>query len=292
MRIGLAALVIGCSGGAPDDHSGTPDSTTTTTDSRPTTTTTTTTDSETGSSDTGTPSTGPIDGLLFEEDFETTDRDTIPAGYRNFVGWQVDNSNNDLSKDVFAVVDTDRVHRGSRALHVRGGGQPAQITKELPGGLDRLYVRFWMWTTEKLGAAPGRNHEHVIALRASSGNASNEVRFGEIKGVIGTNEVPSDDISPKADQWGTGPEISAGQWHCMEVSFDARNDPHVLRASRDGEEVHAITDTSQWNNRTAPSTFLQGKFGELVVGWHSFSNLVNEVWFDDLVVATEPVTCP
>lgn len=229
--------------------------------------------------------------VLFEEDFEGEAVGQVPEGWQTFVGWVVNNGLNSLSSAVFAVVDEDRVRGGSRALHVQGGANPAQITRALPGGADRVFVRAWVYPTVQLGASPGRNHETLIGLRAGSGTASDEVRFGEIKGVIGTNEVPSDDISPTYDQWGTGPIIEPGGWRCIEVAFLGDTGSHEVRAWRDGELVHAVDDPSQWNNRVLGETFLDGKFGEVVLGWHSFSNLDHELWIDDVVVATERIGC-
>lgn len=239
----------------------------------------------------GTPGTVDPAAVLFAEDFEDTTVGEVPAGWSDFVGWVVDNGQNQLSNSVFAVVDDDRARNGTHGLHVSGGANPAQITRPLPEGADRVFVRVWLWTSVQLGQSPGRNHETLIGLRTGSGTASDEVRFGEIKGVIGTNEVPSDDISPPYDQWGQGPVIPPDGWRCVEVAFLADETPHVLRAWHDGEEVHAVTDASQWNNRVLGDTFLDGKFGEIVVGWHSFSNLDNELWFDDVVVATERIGC-
>jgi hypothetical protein len=228
--------------------------------------------------------------VLFEEDFDGGTVGAVPDGWDTFVGWVVNNGQNTPDASVFALVDDDRARSG-RALHVRGGANPAQITRPLPDGADRLYVRAWVWPTVQLGASPGRNHETLIGLRAGSGTASDEVRFGEIKGVIGTNEVPSDDISPLYDQWGEGPTIAPDGWRCVEVAFLGDGDSHEVHAWRDGEEVHAIDDPSQWNNRVLGETFLDGKFGEVVLGWHSFSNLDHELWFDDVVVATERIGC-
>jgi hypothetical protein len=145
--------------------------------------------------------------------------------------------------------------------------------------------------TGSLGQAPGRNHETLLGVRKSVGAAHDELRFGEIKGVIGVNEVPSDNISPRMALWGGGPEISAGSWHCLEVAFRGDTSPHEVRAYRDGEEIFAVNDPAQWQNGPLSPTFLDGKFVELIVGWHSFSNYANELWFDDLVVASAPVGC-
>lgn len=228
--------------------------------------------------------------VLFAEDFDATDLGAVPAGWSTFVGWIVDNPQNTLASAVFAAVDDDRARAG-RALHVRGGANPAQITHPLPVGTDRVYVRAWVWLTVQLGASPGRNHETLIGLRAGPGTASDEVRFGEIKGTLGTNEVPSDDLSPTYPSWGAGPTIAPGGWRCVEVAFLGDSASQEIHAWRDGEEVHAIDDPSDWNNHVLGETFLDGKFGEVVLGWHSFSNLDHELWIDDVVVASERIGC-
>ena len=165
------------------------------------------------------------------------------------------------------------------------------LTRPLPPNTERIYVRSYVWLTEQLGQNPGNNHESLIGVRGTPGQASDEVRFGEIKGVVGTNEVPSDDISPTMEQWGMGPLIAAGQWNCIEVAFVADEGPDRVEAWNNGEQVHLVDDPSQWNNMVLGDDFLTGKFVEFVIGWHSFSNYDNDVWFDDVVVALERVGC-
>ncbi|MEM9458657.1 MAG: hypothetical protein AAGF11_31060 [Myxococcota bacterium] len=229
--------------------------------------------------------------VLFEEDFEGAADDTVPTGWDSFVGYVV-NMNNEPGGMAYALADSSRPHQGTKSLHVLGGQSPAMLTRPFPPGVDRVYVRVYVWLTGKLGQNPGNNHETLIGVRASVGQANDEVRFGEIKGVIGTNEVPSDDISPTMDQWGQGPVIEAGVWNCVEVAFLADQPNHEVVAWNNGQEVHRVNDPSQWNNGGGlGAQFLDGKFNEFIVGWHSFSSFSNEIWFDDLVVATERVGC-
>lgn len=228
--------------------------------------------------------------IIFEEDFEAAAPDTVPADWDSFVNWQV-NAANMPGADTFALVDGTKPHGGSQSLHVKAGSNPGMLTRPLPPGTTTIYVRAHVWLTGKLGQNPGNNHETLIGIRGTPGQASDEVRFGEIKGVIGTNEVPSDDISPTQEQWGMGPEITAGEWHCIEVAFVADEGPHRVEAWSDGEPIHLVDDPSQWNNGVLGTDFLDGKFTEFMLGWHSFSNFANEVWFDDVVVALERVGC-
>jgi len=165
-------------------------------------------------------------------------------------------------------------------------------------------VRAWVYMTRQLGqqTAMSANHESLIVLRRVSGNANDEVRFGEIKGVIGTNEVPSDNISPTMDKWhlATGPLVPANTWACIEVSFLADASPNTLHATSGGTSIHDITSigTDQWQNGAMPSDWLAQKFKgdsgnapEIVLGWQSFSSAANDVWMDDLVLSSSRIGC-
>jgi hypothetical protein len=167
------------------------------------------------------------------------------------------------------------------------------ITKALPMGTNKLYVRGWFFMSRSLGAtaSTSANHETMIGIRGESGSASNEVRFGEIKGALGTNEVPSDNISPKMDLWNKGPTIPGNTWVCIEVAFIGDKTPNELHAWHNGTEVHSITAGNQWQNGTMPDTWLNGKFVEVILGWHSFSSSTADIWLDDLVLSTSPIGC-
>lgn len=259
-----------------------------TTPTTPPTPTTEPTTSETG----GETTTSVGDGtILLTEDFEDDAAGAAPEGYDTFIAWNA-NPTNPSASEVVAVGNGQK-HGGSQALQVKGGSNPAQLVWKIPTGQNKLYVRSWIYLADRqLGQNPDANHETLIALRDSVGQANSEIRFGEIKGIIGTNEVPTDDISPKQDQWGKGPVIAKGKWVCLEVAFLGDLPYHEIHAWADGELVHEVTAADQWNNSSLKSpTWMQGRFVELVFGWHSFSSASNTVWFDDIVVSTAPVGC-
>ena len=192
-----------------------------------------------------------------------------------------------------ALVDDSKAHSGKNSMNFHGGANPAMITKALPMGTNKLYVRGWFFMSRSLGAtaSTSANHETMIGIRGESGSASNEVRFGEIKGALGTNEVPSDNISPKMDLWNKGPTIPGNTWVCIEVAFIGDKTPNELHAWHNGTEVHSITAGNQWQNGTMPDTWLNGKFVEVILGWHSFSSSTADIWLDDLVLSTSPIGC-
>jgi hypothetical protein len=235
---------------------------------------------------------GPATGFL-SEDFEAGTVGMQPAGWDNFIAWNKNGAN--PSGETLALVDMTRAKSGTKSLHVKGGSNPAQITKALPDGTNKLYVRAWFYMSRQLGNHPEgeANHETLIAIRKSSGGANEEVRFGEIKGVIGTNEVPSDNIAPTMDRWHAGPSVSADAWHCIEVAFLGDVMPNQLKAWADGTLVHEITSigTDTWQNGAMPATWLVPNFKEVVIGWHSFSSQSNDMWVDDIVLSDEPIGC-
>jgi hypothetical protein len=212
-----------------------------------------------------------------------------PTGWDNFIAWNKNGMN--PSGDTLALVDETRARSGKRSMHFHGGQNPAQITKALPTGTNKLYVRAYFWMTRQLGNNAMGNHETLIAIRGMSGGANDEVRFGEIKGTIGTNEVPSDNIAPKMEQWYKGMSVPANEWACIEVAFLADQAQHALHAWHNGTLVHEITSGDQFQNGTMPANWLNGKFLEIVLGWHSFSSNTIDVWMDDLVLSNERIGC-
>ena len=225
------------------------------------------------------------------ENFDSQTAGKQPTGWDNFVAWNKNGMN--PSGDTLALVDDSKAHSGKNSMHFHGGANPAMITKALPMGTNKLYVRGWFFMSRSLGAttSTSANHETMIGIRGESGSASNEVRFGEIKGALGTNEVPSDNISPEMDLWNKGPTIPGNTWVCIEVAFIGDKTPNELHAWHNGTEVHSITAGNQWQNGTMPDTWLNGKFVEVILGWHSFSSSTADIWLDDLVLSTEPVGC-
>ena len=236
---------------------------------------------------------------FFMDDFESGTVGKQPAGWDNFIAWNKNNMN--PSGTDLALIDGTQVHGGMKSVHFHGGSNPAQLVRPIAAGTTKLYVRVWVYMTRKLGQQTdsSANHETLIAIRQTSGMANTEVRFGEIKGVIGTNEVPSDNISPTMDKWhqATGPVIPAGAWTCLEVGFLADQTPSVLRAWAGGMLIHEVTSNGkdQWQNGDITADWLSSKFkgspSEVVIGWQSFSSATNDVWMDDLVLSDSPIGC-
>jgi hypothetical protein len=224
---------------------------------------------------------------ILSADFESDMVGKQPAGWHNFLAYNIDAMN--PQGDLQAIVDDTRPHGGKNSLHVKSPGGPAFLTLPLLAGTKKLYVRAYFYMTRQLGQNPGANHETLFGIRKDK---DNEIRFGEIKGVIGVNEVPTDNITPKMDLWGKGPLIAANKWVCIEGAFIGDQTQNEVRAWADGTEVNAALPGADWQNGTMPANWLDGKWNEFMIGWQSFSNAKNEIWIDDLVLATSRINCP
>jgi hypothetical protein len=242
----------------------------------------------------GAPATG-----FFMDDFESGTTGMQPPGWDNLIAYNKNGAN--PSGSTLALVDTMHVHGGTKAVHFHGDSNPAQLVKALDAGMTKLYIRVWVYMTRKLGqqTSTSANHETLIALRSVTGGVGNEVRFGEIKGAVGVNEVPSDNISPTMDQWhqATGPVVPADTWVCLEVAYLADSSPNLLKSWLGGTPLYEVTGvgTDQWQNGAMPATWVADHFdgtpSEIVIGWQSFSGAANDVWMDDLVLSTSPIGC-
>ncbi|WP_062059679.1 cellulase family glycosylhydrolase [Cellvibrio sp. OA-2007] len=228
-------------------------------------------------------------GVLFSETFESGAVNTQPSGWENFIGW-VPNNSNTTSGAQYALIDSAKSYSGSKSIHFKGGAAPAQIIRALPAGTQRLYTRAYVNMSVAMGNVAGDNHEHILGLKKTK-DANDEIRVGQIKGVLGTNHIPSDNIAPKMSQWYSGPQMAANTWYCVEVDYLADQAYDTLKMRVNGNEVHSITSANDWNNGALGADWMSDKFNYVMFGFHSFSGRSADVWMDDIVVSTQPIGC-
>lgn len=234
---------------------------------------------------------GPMVTPFFTADFESDTPNKQPAGWDNFISYNF-NTMNPQGDGTGALVDTMHVHGGKYAVHFHSTGNPVMLERALPTGTNRLYIRAYFFMTTQLGNGPqGDNHETLLGVTGDPTSVNEQVRFGVIKGAVGTNETPSDNIAPKMAMWYMPPIITANAWHCVEVAFLGDQTPNALYAWSDTVLVHSITADSQWQNG-ALTNWLNGKFVDAMFGWQSFGSQANDVWMDDLDMSTGPLDCP
>lgn len=229
---------------------------------------------------------------IISEGFEDGVVGEDPEGWSLFMGWNYYEPGNpsasyNASNDGnYARVDDTRSYSGSKSVHFLGGSSPSQIVKALPAGTDVLYLKAMVYMTKKLGNEAGDNHEHIMGTKGTT-DANNEIRFGQIKGHIGTNDVPSDNIAPTMEFWESGPEITADAWHCVELELRADMAYDTVNAWVDDVLVHTVDEGADWNNGALAADWMTGKLNYVMFGFHSFSGNTADVWMDDIAVSTE-----
>jgi len=232
---------------------------------------------------------------FYTDDFESDTSGSQPSGWNNLIAYNY-NTANPQGDGTGALADNTHTHNSSKlAVHFKASGNnPVFLERALPSGITHLYVRVYFFLANELGMQPstrGDNHETLIGITADPTNVNTQVRFGQIKGVIGTNQVPSDNIAPVMAEWNSGPVISAGTWHCIQVEFAGDATYNSLYAYSDGTLVHSITKASDWQNGPLAADWMHGMFMDVMFGWQSFSGMPNDIWMDDLVMSTGPVSC-
>ena len=232
---------------------------------------------------------------FYTDDFESDTAGQQPAGWDNYIAYNY-KTTNPQGDGTGALADATHTHNGSRlAVHFKAsGGNPVFLERPLPTGTNHLYLRVFVYLMTAMGDLPSSsndNHETLLGLTGDPTMDGTQVRFGQIKGVLGTNLVPGDNIAPIQAQWYSGPVISLGAWHCIQVEFDGTASYNTLRAYSDGTLVHSITAGTDWANAVQPAAWLNGMFVDVMLGWQSFSSMANDVWMDDLALSTGPTSC-
>jgi hypothetical protein len=239
---------------------------------------------------------------FFFDDFESGAPGTQPAAWDRWINYTTE-AGNTPDGDQFALLDNTDRFSGNQSVHfhAEGATQPAMLTFPLPAGMTRVYIRTFVKTTKQIGnQTPDQvsNHETLIGLRATPNDGNFEIRFGGAKGALGFNMVGpgrNDAVAPGQALWGSAPAITPNEWHCVELAFinDNAQSPQA-RASVDGQEVRAVTQLGDWHVPLSGegTTWLNGMFNEVILGWQSFSPAPgNDVWMDDIVLSESPIGC-
>jgi hypothetical protein len=225
---------------------------------------------------------------FFTDDFESDTSGKQPAGFHNLISYNYDNATNPQSDGTEAIADATHVHGGKMAVHFHGAGNPALLELPLPSGTNHLFARVWVYSSIQLGNGPSSdNHETLLGITGDPTSVNNQVRFGMIKGAIGTNQSATDDISPLMAKWYMPPVITANAWHCIELELDGTAAYNALNAYSDGTLVHSITAGTDWQNGALKNTanWMSGQFTDFMFGYQSFSSTTADVWMDDLALS-------
>jgi len=223
---------------------------------------------------------------------------TTAAGVRcdGFEGTQADWTVTypDCSGAGKAVFDSTVTHGGTTSLRIDGAAGYCnhvfmRNTALIPVGATALFVRYWVRHTTALPAA----HTTAVALRdVNDGNR--DLRFGGQNGALQWNRASDDATLPEQSPAGVAlsAPLPTGTWNCVEFTVDQGNGTmqtwlngtSVPGLLQDGVPTHDID--GQWLNRT-----WRPALADLRLGWESYGEGADTLWYDDVAVGTTRVGC-
>jgi len=191
------------------------------------------------------------------------------------------------------AIDTMQTHRGRGSLRVEGGGgycnhvfaRPKQAVLSLP---EPLYARFYLRLQRAFESS------HVTFLALHDGSEDRDVRMGGQSEILMWNRESDDATLPELSPSGIALSVrpTVDRWLCVELMVSSTG---MLSTWVDDEEVAGlevageptIDVDAQWQRKADWHPTLQ----DLKLGWESYGDTTNTLWFDDVVVAGERIGC-
>ncbi|MBO3094705.1 cellulose binding domain-containing protein [Cellulomonas dongxiuzhuiae] len=200
----------------------------------------------------------------------------------------------DCSGTGTASIDSSVAHSGNRSLRVNGAvGYCNHVFVQASGAVSGTagqptYVRFWVRHTTALPAS------HVTFLAMKDANDGNkDLRMGGQNGALQWNRSSDDATLPEQSPSGVAlsKPLPTGQWACIEALVDPAgrlttwlDGSQVTGLVADGTPTHDID--SQWHNKAWTPRLV-----DLRLGWESYGDGADTLWYDDVVVASSRTGC-
>ncbi|MEJ3745034.1 cellulose-binding domain-containing protein [Actinomycetes bacterium KLBMP 9797] len=194
-----------------------------------------------------------------------------------------------------AAVDSAVAHSGTKSVRVNGtAGYCNHVfvgaTQNLGSVGAVRYARLWVRHTTALP----QQHVTFLAMRdASDGNR--DLRMGGQNGALQWNRASDDATLPEQSPAGVALSLPlpVNQWSCVEFMVDGAqgqlrtwlNGNEVAGLVADGTPTHDID--SQWLARANWRPSLT----DLRLGWESYGEGADTLWFDDVAMSTTRVGC-
>jgi hypothetical protein len=194
-----------------------------------------------------------------------------------------------------ATVDTGVAHFGGRSLRIDGGvgycnhvfARPALDLRTLGPSVN---VRFWVFHT----TPSTLQHTTFLALRDEV--SGRDLRMGGQSGRLMWNRESDDATLPPQSPQGVAnsAELPTGRWVCVQLSVDAGT-PSQIHTALDGAPVPGLTADgaptadldAEWYRQSAWHPTLS----DLRLGWESYGDGQDTLWFDDVAVGSSPIGC-
>ena len=192
-------------------------------------------------------------------------------------------------------MDSSVAHGGTRSVRVDGGAGYCNhvfvaADQSLAGVGPVTFGRYYVRHTTALPPS----HVTFMALRDDNDGAR-DLRMGGQNGALQWNRESDDATLPEQSPAGVAQSrpLPTGAWQCVEFQVDGAQG-HI-RTWLDGAEVPGLVVDGvptndidrQWLNRTNWRPTL----GDLRLGWESYGEGADTLWFDDVAVGNARIGC-
>jgi hypothetical protein len=178
------------------------------------------------------------------------------------------------------ALDTTLFHSGKQSLKVLTGTTPSaykMLSVAAPG--PAFWVKMFVRSDQTFGAQSAVHNAFFQAMTAADPNTSHQVQFAEqwCQVLLNTDDTlfPTGLSSCST----TGPTLSANAWHCVEAFFDGSKG--AVQVYSDGTKIIDAQSYSPAKQNLAVFQF----------GFHQYSGPARNMWYDDVVVASNRVGC-
>ena len=200
----------------------------------------------------------------------------------------------DCSGTGTASIDTAVARTGTRSLRVNGAvGYCNHVFVRADGAVtgtagQPTYVRFWVRHTTALPAS----HVTFVALKDAN-DGGRDLRMGGQNGALQWNRASDDATLPEQSPSGVALSrpLPTGQWSCIEALVEPAgrlttwlDGAQVTGLVADGVPTHDVD--GQWHAKAWTPRLV-----DLKLGWESYGDGADTLWYDDVVVGTTRTGC-
>jgi hypothetical protein len=200
----------------------------------------------------------------------------------------------DCTGSGMASIDPASGHTGEQSLRITGGGgycnhvfvRPKALTNMLPAP---LYARVFVKVSNPLT----ENHVTFIALHDM--REDKDLRLGGQKQVVIWNRESDDATLPELSPTGVmaSTALPPGEWHCLEWSIDGQM--RTLQTWLDDRPIIGLTvdaqPTPDVDTQWLRKPDWQPQLIDIRLGWESYGNDSNTLWFDDFAIGMSRLHC-
>ncbi|MEU7526130.1 cellulose-binding domain-containing protein [Saccharothrix sp. NPDC042600] len=188
------------------------------------------------------------------------------------------------------TIDSTVAHGGSKSVRVDGKAGYCNhifLGAALPGGTT--HGRFYVRHTTPLPAA----HVTFMALKDSADNGK-DLRMGGQNQALQWNRESDDATLPAQSPQGVAlsKPLPTGTWTCVQFTVDPTG---RLSTALDGQDVTGLqvdgVPTPDVDQQWLARTGWRPNAVDVRLGWESYGDGADTLWFDDVAFGSQPIAC-